>query len=626
MQKGNIAGTLAFIARALGDKMGVKVIVGGLRACTDGDRIFIPSLPADSKKAKIIARGYIDHESAHVKYTDFDVPLDRSKPLQSSLQNILEDVRIEGHQGERWPGCKQNLAKLVEELVADGKMAILPESGEITPAQAFLTWVLSKARLEVLQQTGIKSRFDDAQEVMEEIFFDKNFLQELGDMVDTVRQTTSTGDVAQLTEDLLAKVKDWLENPPPQQPNQSPEEGDDEDGTGQQQPGSGGGAGQQGQDDSDASDGDGQGSGSDSDDDSDADGNGDGTSDSDDDQDSGGSDSTDSDADESNDSSGSDSDDDSDQQDDSQSGGKKGGKGAAGMADALEQLLNASEEEVKGFDIGEILQEELEDMGYDASMKGNQDPVQMPEEGDSKDERISGHVSLDDVRESSVQLRGRLAGLVQASQRKTTYPKRSGRKIDKRYISRVACGDTRVFQQRIEKVSVNTAVMILIDRSGSMGGSQMTVARESALSSALALESIPGVSVATAAFPSGRSWNGVVPLTQFGQSPRATAKNYAIDAGGGTPLTEALYWAGYQLMSRPEPRKILIVATDGEPNDPDSAKAAVDALCREGIECLGLGIMTNVPARYFPEHGAVFSLKDLPPAIFGMLQQKLVAA
>ncbi|MDV7400796.1 hypothetical protein RZS08_55785, partial [Arthrospira platensis SPKY1] len=69
--------------------------------------------------------------------------------------------------------------------------------------------------------------------------------------------------------------------------------------------------------------------------------------------------------------------------------------------------------------------------------------------------------------------------------------------------------------------------------------------------------------------------------------PRASAQGVrGIRAPGGGPVRRA----GAELARRPEPRRLLVVATDGDPDDVEAARQII-ARCRAGgIEVLGLGI------------------------------------
>jgi hypothetical protein len=108
-------GSLPLVASALGRRYGVKVATGCDKASTDGRTIFLPSLPLESDPETInLARGYIDHESAHICETDFDlVKRSALKPVEKHLWNIIEDFRIERIFSERFPGCKANFEWLI---------------------------------------------------------------------------------------------------------------------------------------------------------------------------------------------------------------------------------------------------------------------------------------------------------------------------------------------------------------------------------------------------------------------------------------------------------------------------------------------------------------------------------
>ncbi|SOB58974.1 protein of unknown function [Pseudodesulfovibrio profundus] len=50
------------VASVLGRKYGVKVIIGGKGAYTDGNTIHLPALPLECSKTLIgMARGFLDH-------------------------------------------------------------------------------------------------------------------------------------------------------------------------------------------------------------------------------------------------------------------------------------------------------------------------------------------------------------------------------------------------------------------------------------------------------------------------------------------------------------------------------------------------------------------------------------
>ena len=84
---------LPIVAAAYGRKFNVPVQVGGDDACTDGKTIRIPQIH-DNPEARILAYGYLAHEAAHIRFTDFERPRDPS-PLGRFIEGVIEDVRIE---------------------------------------------------------------------------------------------------------------------------------------------------------------------------------------------------------------------------------------------------------------------------------------------------------------------------------------------------------------------------------------------------------------------------------------------------------------------------------------------------------------------------------------------------
>ena len=95
-------------------------------------------------------------------------------------------------------------------------------------------------------------------------------------------------------------------------------------------------------------------------------------------------------------------------------------------------------------------------------------------------------------------------------------------------------------------------------------------------------------------------------------------------ANGGTPLAQALGWARVQMAVRQERRKILLVATDGQPSNPKLVRALLEKLESEGVELMGLGILDQGTARhFFAKHRTVQRLSEMPEAVFGLFQEAL---
>ena len=67
---------LPLLASVLGNQYGVQVKIQGDEAKTNGKIIYIPAMPTDCDADMVgLVRGYIDHESAHVRHSDFQALL-----------------------------------------------------------------------------------------------------------------------------------------------------------------------------------------------------------------------------------------------------------------------------------------------------------------------------------------------------------------------------------------------------------------------------------------------------------------------------------------------------------------------------------------------------------------------
>ncbi|MEG6507267.1 cobaltochelatase CobT-related protein [Nitratidesulfovibrio sp. 1201_IL3209] len=135
--------SLPLVASVLGRKYGVTVAIGGTEAYTDGSAIHLPALPVSAPDTFLaLARGYIDHEAAHLRDTDFAVlKAANLTPLEHHVWNIIEDWRVENRLVASFPGCRGNFDWLIEHFFG-GKVA----GTRIDPAALFLNWLLLTVR------------------------------------------------------------------------------------------------------------------------------------------------------------------------------------------------------------------------------------------------------------------------------------------------------------------------------------------------------------------------------------------------------------------------------------------------------------------------------------------------
>ncbi|AMV70729.1 hypothetical protein DBW_0328 [Desulfuromonas sp. DDH964] len=570
--------SLPVVAMAMGDKMGVKVRIQGTQAMTDGSTIYLPVLPEGDESAWILARGYLDHEAGHVRHTDFSVREDT--PMHKALANILEDIRIEQAMGWTYPGCAANLRKLAEHLAHEG--AFTPSANK--PEQLFLGWILAECRSRVLKQSALAPIAQKARgtlpKLLGAVLVDQ--VETLLKRVDGLSTTRQAHDLAKEILALLQQAQRQSQQKPTEQKEKSQssscsdqeQKGDPQND--QEPPGEPSSA-KSTPDDQNCADPPESGS-NDSRSRLDTDGI-------------------------------------------SETSGSAGSSSDAGKA-IMKRIL--SKDPGAFGDLGQMTADALQAASDQAVKENGMESMTgiYPGEQLAKEVACGSPPDLHQVRHETVALRSKLARLVQASKLKRSCAGRLGRLVDHRTLHRLPAGDPRVFRRKEEKRAINTAVIVLLDRSGSMSGPRMELARRTVLALADVLGTIPGISVATGAFP-GKA-GAVVSMTPFGRTASQTKENYAMTANGGTPLAQALGWARVQMAVRQERRKILLVATDGQPSNPGLVRALLEKLESEGVELMGLGILDQGTTRHlFARHRTVQSLSELPEAVFGLFQEAL---
>ena len=144
LKEKHIINALPLIAAVFGRKYGVQVEIGGNSAYTDGDIIHLPSLPAYGDSTLIgLAKGYIDHESAHIRETDFKLMNSVNiSALEKYIWNTIEDYRVEHKLLAIFPGCKHNFKWLIKHLFIDECQGNQTIASELQ----ILHWLLLKIR------------------------------------------------------------------------------------------------------------------------------------------------------------------------------------------------------------------------------------------------------------------------------------------------------------------------------------------------------------------------------------------------------------------------------------------------------------------------------------------------
>lgn len=71
---------------------------------------------------------------------------------------------------------------------------------------------------------------------------------------------------------------------------------------------------------------------------------------------------------------------------------------------------------------------------------------------------------------------------------------------------------------------------------------------------------------------------------------------------------------------------MILIITDGCPDDSQLAKTAITEAVKLGLEVYGIGIVNTAILSLLPDTSSVInSIAELAPSMFGMLQRALIA-
>lgn len=570
---------LPIVAAAYGEKFGVRVRIGGDTACTDGHTITLPNVSGE--RFGDVLWGYLAHEAAHVRFSDFALYREVAgrSPLLASLTNIIEDCRIELRMIRLYPGTARTLQAVAAYMVEQGHYQV--PGPQHHPARILEAYVLYFLQCRVVGQDAIEAVLLATQETYAAVF-PKGVQVRLAMLLRRAGSLASTRDAVDLAVEMLAMLE---------QEAQQVQEAPQAEATAVPEPSSPGVP-------SSAQAADGAPSPPDV---ADALGSGAapaaevpmpaaGT----------------------------------DEHDGAAAPGEAPTVAAATLAgtEVLQRLLEDGDGEHHLADRMLALRAEL-DAGVDPYH-----PVRSVPTAETPDNDVErGRALLQRVAAASSRIQAQLLGLVQASQRSGTASAHHGKRLNRGQCHRLLYGDTRVFRRDAERQAPNTAVHLLVDMSGSMcnGGAEQApyeVARDAALALALGLERIQGVNPAVTVF-CNQARRPVWSVVRHGQKVRPNAGRFDFQPLGTTPMAEGIWYAAFELSKVREPRKLLLVITDG---DPDDCGACLEVIARceaGGIKCLGIGIGHTSVARLFTRTVSIERVEDLRNTLFRLMGHSL---
>ena len=104
----NFKQSLPIVAAALGRNCGVTIEIGGSGAYTNGKVISLPFLELETPESERKLLGLLCHECGHVRFSEFNND-EKISAFEHSLDNALEDVRIEIEMDKIYPGAERLL-------------------------------------------------------------------------------------------------------------------------------------------------------------------------------------------------------------------------------------------------------------------------------------------------------------------------------------------------------------------------------------------------------------------------------------------------------------------------------------------------------------------------------------
>ncbi len=192
----------------------------------------------------------------------------------------------------------------------------------------------------------------------------------------------------------------------------------------------------------------------------------------------------------------------------------------------------------------------------------------------------------------------------------------------------------KIFKKQITNDVLDTAVLVLTDMSGSMGGQKIVHAGKA---TAMLNEAIGRLHIPLKIVGFTETRNTVRHNVFKNFDSKITEDNLlrnfaqaAHDCMHNNADGDSVLWGYQQLLSRPEKRKLLIVLSDGSPagyrGDGDSyTKNVVSQIEKEKrVEIYGIGIMDRNVQRYYTNNKVIEKADELETALLNVIKSKVI--
>ena len=223
----------------------------------------------------------------------------------------------------------------------------------------------------------------------------------------------------------------------------------------------------------------------------------------------------------------------------------------------------------------------------------------------------------------------------------------TGRLDGRRFVGAYNC-EPDVYRIRTEEPDLDTAVTIIVDMSGSMGGSPIHLAQQVCICLAETISRL-GAELEVLGFTTSKNLNS----NYDNKYSRTEALVHYVFKRFGERLSdsrgvmgsmtqwrmrnnvdgESVDWARSRLEQRPERKRVLLALSDGYPayhgrSQREGNQHLRDAVARceaSNIDCVGIGIMSDAVEQFYPLHTVCHTLKDLPESVIGEMGKLLVS-
>ena len=228
----------------------------------------------------------------------------------------------------------------------------------------------------------------------------------------------------------------------------------------------------------------------------------------------------------------------------------------------------------------------------------------------------------------------------------TQYGVKKG-KLDQARLARVCFNapglNERIFKNKINNNTLDTAISILVDMSGSMGGHKAFYA----LAATLLLKEVCStinIPLEVVGFTDGATGNRglLAPLmfiykgfNDLRVSDKDLKEYFATSSYHmcGNPDGESILWAHSRLIKRREKRKVLIVMSDGCPAASKSSvgleeftKVVIKEIeDSKKVDIYGLGLLCASVEDYYTHHSTVWNVSNIPSTLLSLIERKVLS-